>query len=179
MPAMRRQHFNPIARPYAPTRRRGSLALLPLLAFRADVGRALACNLGSPPPPTIPARLPTSTPQATIGISTLVPLALPAGVEAEAPADPGVEALLRQVDTDQLMLYVNTLQGFETRHVNSSQNSTTRGIGAARQYLSTCYLVQRPVAGPPDRGSIPLPSPGGHGTLQHNVVAICAWPSAV
>jgi len=175
---MRRRRWKPIARPYYPQPRRRrpfGVLLLPLaVPALLLIASALACNVSAPPPPTIPARLPTSTPQATIGISTLVPLALPAGVQAEAPADPGVEALLRQVDTDQLMLHVATLQGFETRHVNSTQTSSTRGIGAARQYIHDMLLSYN------DRSQGRLTvwehpftlTWGEMETLQHNEVAI-------
>lgn len=95
----------------------------------------LACNLSSPPPPTVPPRLPTSTPQATIGISTQVPIALPGGIEAEAPIDPGLDVLLQQIDAGRLMQHTRAMYEFETRYVNSTQTSATRGIGAARQYI--------------------------------------------
>jgi hypothetical protein len=96
---------------------------------------ALACNLAGPPPPTVPPRLPTSTPQATIGISTQVPIELPGGIQAEAPIAPDINVLLGQVDAARLMVHVQALYDFETRYVNSTQNSATRGIGAARQYI--------------------------------------------
>ncbi len=100
---------------------------------------ALACNLTGPPPPTLPPRLPTSTPQATIGISTQVPLILPTGVGAEAPTDPGIDALLRQVDSERLMAHVRALYEVNSRHVNSAQDSPTQGIGAARRYIKQTF----------------------------------------
>ncbi|MFC1959069.1 M20/M25/M40 family metallo-hydrolase [Chloroflexota bacterium] len=109
--------------------------LLPIIVLISLLLSTLACNLTSPPPPTVPPRLPTSTPQAPIGISTLPPLELPTGLPADVPAAPSVEALLQQVDTSQLMQHVQTLAGFETRYVNSTLSNPTRGIGAARQYI--------------------------------------------
>lgn len=108
---------------------------LPLLVLISLLLSTLACNLTSPPPPTVPPRLPTSTPQAPIGISTLPPLALPTGMPADIPAAPSVEALLQQIDSNLLMQHVQTLAGFETRYVNSTQSNPTRGIGAARTYI--------------------------------------------
>lgn len=110
-------------------------ALTVLIALVMLLVSGLACNLSSAPPPTVPPRLPTSTPQATIGISTQVPIELPGGIEAEAPIDPGLDALLQQVDSSRLMQHASTMYEFETRYVNSTQTSPTRGIGAARQYI--------------------------------------------
>ncbi|GAB4575487.1 MAG: M20/M25/M40 family metallo-hydrolase [Anaerolineae bacterium] len=101
---------------------------------------ALACNLSSTPPPTVPPRLPTSTPQATIGISTQVPIALPGSVESEAPLDPGLDALLRQIDPGRLMKHVEAMYSVETRYINSTQTSPNRGIGAARKYIHDAFV---------------------------------------
>lgn len=138
---------------------------------------ALACNLASPPPPTIPPRLPTGTPQATIGISTLVPIALPEGVQGEeAPAAPDVDALLRQVDSDRLMLTVQTLQNFQTRHVNSAQDNDSRGIGAARRFIFNAFQSYNDAS----QGRLTVWEHaftlnwGELETLQKNVVAILA-----
>ncbi len=99
----------------------------------------MACNLSSPPPPTVPPRLPTSTPQAPLGISTQAPIALPTGIPAEAPTDPGIDGLLRQVDPARLMQHARTLAEFDTRYVNSAQTNSARGIGAARQYIRDTF----------------------------------------
>src|SRR5690606_39065660 len=40
-----------------------------------------------------------------------------------------------QVNPDRMMRDIQALVSFHTRHVNSSQTSTNRGIGAAREYL--------------------------------------------
>lgn len=44
--------------------------------------------------------------------------------------------LRAQVDGNRMMADIYSLEGFFTRHVNSSQTNTGRGIGAARSYLS-------------------------------------------
>ncbi|MBN1966669.1 MAG: M20/M25/M40 family metallo-hydrolase, partial [Anaerolineae bacterium] len=127
--------MNTHASSHRPTR--SAAAVLIVLAALA-LG-TLACNLSSPPPPTLPPRQPTPTPQSTLGISTQVPLALPSGVQAQAPADPGVEALLRQVDPQRLMQHVTALYNVGSRYVNSAQNSSTFGIGAARDYIESTF----------------------------------------
>ena len=106
----------------------------------------MACNLTGTPPPTVPPRLPTSTPQATIGISTQVPLILPTGVGQEAPSDPGIDAILRQVDSERLMQHTQTLYNFNTRYVNSSHSSDTQGIGAAKTYIKSTFESYAPLS---------------------------------
>jgi hypothetical protein len=110
-----------------------------ILVFVALLLNTLACNLTGSPPPTLPPRLPTNTPQATIGITTQVPLALPTGVASAAPPDPGIDALLHQVDPERLMDHTRALYNFQTRHVSSPQDDPTRGIGAARQYIKEVF----------------------------------------
>jgi hypothetical protein len=132
---MNNRHSTPRQRPW-----------LILLLFTAMLFMSmLACNLSSPPPPTVPPRLPTSTPQATLGISTQVPLELPTGIAAEAPSDPGIDTLLAQIDPNRLMDHVRALYGFQTRYINSTQTDPAKGIGAARQYIYdqlTAYSAQ-------------------------------------
>ncbi len=144
-----------------------------LLPFTILMLGVMACNLTGPPPPTVPPRLPTSTPQATIGISTQVPIELPGGIQAEAPTDPGIDTLMRQIDTDRLMQHTRTLYEFESRFVNSTQNSATKGIGAARQYIHDIFASYSAQAG----GRLMVwdhpftLSWEDQETLQHNVVA--------
>ncbi len=144
-----------------------------LIVLAALMLSALACNLSSPPPPTVPPRLPTSTPQATIGISTQVPIALPGGIEAEAPVDPGLDALLAQVDPGRLMQHADTLYRFETRYINSVQTNPVRGIGAARQYIhDTLASFSSLAAGRLTVWNHPFTvNWEGQETLQHNVIA--------
>lgn len=45
--------------------------------------------------------------------------------------------MLAQVDPARIKTIVNKLTNFGTRHTMSTQNSTTRGIGAARDWIAT------------------------------------------
>lgn len=102
---------------------------------------AIACNLSSNPanrPPTLVPAPPGVTPQATIGYAT--PSAngqIPQNnnVPSNNSADVELYNLTSQVQADNLISTVYALEGFYTRHVNSSQTDPNRGIGAARGYL--------------------------------------------
>jgi Peptidase family M28 len=102
----------------------------------------LACNLTTGDPPTIPPRA-SATPPATIGFEqppTLSPEELPtAAVTVVAMVNTGVINLTNQVETDRLMLHVDTLQNLGTRHVNSPYDLPDRGIGAAYRYVSSQF----------------------------------------
>lgn len=98
------------------------------------------CNLGTSPelaaPPTLVVR-PTPTPQPTIGFAPVPDSSLP-GVQVTGVPQPGQQtilSLINRVESDRLMLHIDTLQNFYTRHVNSTQASETRGIGAAANYI--------------------------------------------
>lgn len=97
----------------------------------------LACNLGtSSGPPTL-APLPTNTPPEPLGFVAAGPTGVPGiGSTPVPPADIEIFRLVDQVESDRLMFHINTLQNFQTRHVNSIQTSTTQGIGAARSYIA-------------------------------------------
>lgn len=115
------------------------ISLMPLLLS--------ACNLGSSAgspgdgPPTLAPRA-SATPPPTLGYLGGDPTAAPEtnivpgnfSTPATNP-DVAVYNLLNQVDVEQLMQHVRAMQGFYTRHVNSTQSSSTRGIGAARAYI--------------------------------------------
>jgi peptidase M28-like protein len=63
---------------------------------------------------------------------------LPAAGHAQtAPpdSDPRIEKLVAAVSEDRLKMIVETLAGFHTRNTLSDTESTTRGIGAARQWI--------------------------------------------
>ena len=98
---------------------------------------ALACNLsGTNAPPTIVPR-PTMTPPPTIGYATLSPEELPQeAVTRVASIDAGLVNLTNQIESDRLMLHVDSLVGFGTRHVNSAYNRADWGIGAAANYVT-------------------------------------------
>ncbi len=99
----------------------------------------LACTLApSSAPPTLSPRT-SATPPPTIGYATIAPADLPADASPAATTvaqpDPGLNAVMQQVESDRLMSHVRTLQGFYTRHVNSPQDREDRGIGAAKRYI--------------------------------------------
>ena len=63
-----------------------------------------------------------------------------AAARAQAPAirpdaDPRIQALVAAISTERLKALDTTLVGFGTRNTLSNQTSTTRGIGAARQWI--------------------------------------------
>lgn len=99
----------------------------------------LACNLGtSSGPPTL-APLLSHTPIPTLGYVAAGPTGVPGVGDTTTnvvSTDVEIFRLLDQVESDRLMFHVNTLQGFQTRHVNSLQTSSTQGIGAARAYIA-------------------------------------------
>lgn len=148
-----------------------SIVLIPFVIL---ILSAMACNLSSPPPPTVPPRLSTSTPQATIGISTQVPIALPTGVGELAPSDPSIDALLQQVNTANMMKIIEDLVSFDTRHVNSTRSDGLHGIEAAREYIYETFQSYNPLA----QGRLTVwqhpftMTWGEQETLQHNVAAI-------
>jgi hypothetical protein len=97
---------------------------------------ALACNLSdSPAVPTLMLRA-SPTPPPTIGYATLSPQELP---QQDVTAAPRTEALMlslmNQVQTDRLMIHVQSLVNMGTRHILSPANVADRGIGAARNYV--------------------------------------------
>ena len=110
---------------------------------------ALACNLTSPPSaPTIAPRA-SATPPPTIGYSTLSPEELPqVAATSIASADADLLNLANQIDTDRLMLHVDTLQNFGTRHVNSDYNRSDWEL--ARQSVTSATSSIRFRASPMD-----------------------------
>ena len=62
--------------------------------------------------------------------------AAPARAQTIAPdADPRIEALVAAVSEARIKTLVETLAGFHTRNTLSDTTSSTRGIGAARQWI--------------------------------------------
>lgn len=49
--------------------------------------------------------------------------------------DPEIEQMVREVSTDSLQAYINTLVSFGTRNTLSTQKDPKRGIGAARNWV--------------------------------------------
>lgn len=104
----------------------------------------MACNLGSSDPSTPPTLVPrpSTTPPATLGYSGSGAQATIMPADINTPiADPAreVTALLNAVEADRLMVHVEILQNFYTRHVNSVTTDPTRGIGAARTYIQNQF----------------------------------------
>lgn len=100
----------------------------------------LACNLGSAPttqPPTLVPQV-TQAPVATLGYDGTgqQPLLEPSNMTTPiANVDVELFNLIDQIDVGRLRSHVEMLQGFTTRHVNSSKSRDDYGIGAARSYI--------------------------------------------
>ena len=144
----------------------------------------VACNLGttgSAPPPTIVPRA-SATPPPTLGFNGNAPQTSASGGvqpgDVSTPAtniDVEMYALMQQVDVERLMAHVQTLQDFHTRHVNSTQTSSTRGIGAARTYIQEQFEIVRQQA--PFGNFTVQPQPfdmtyNGIPTQQHNIIGV-------
>lgn len=98
----------------------------------------LACNLSSEPPPTVVPRA-TATPPPTLGAATLAPNDLPQVPTIAAVTNFELLNLLNQVESDRLMIHINSLENFGTRHVNSPTDRTDYGIGAAYNYIRSQF----------------------------------------
>ena len=138
----------------------------------------VACNLGTSDnaPPTLAPRA-TLTPVATLGYVAAGPVRIPGfGATVGPPsADDALARLLDQVESDRLMSHIRTLQDFGTRHVNSSQISSSQGIGAARAYLSGQFETYRQASnGGLYTFELPFESvtADAERRLQHNLVAV-------
>ncbi|MCU0465969.1 MAG: M20/M25/M40 family metallo-hydrolase [Anaerolineae bacterium] len=104
------------------------------------VAALTGCNLTSDdaPPTLMPQARITDEPLPTLGYSTPVPgqeATATSSVVSAAPVGAQLYALLNEVSQDRLYNHVARLQGFYTRHVNSSQTSETEGVGAAARWL--------------------------------------------
>jgi hypothetical protein len=99
---------------------------------------ALACNLSSDArPPTIAPRA-TNTPPPTIGYATLPPNQLPPQATVmpqQSQTQTTLLNLINQVAADRLSMHIAAMQGFYTRHANSTQSDPARGVGAAANYI--------------------------------------------
>ncbi|MFN8060240.1 MAG: M20/M25/M40 family metallo-hydrolase [Vicinamibacterales bacterium] len=69
------------------------------------------------------------------GICLLVALPASAQIQPAPDADPRITALVTAVSEDRLRQLVATLASFGTRESMSQSTSTTRGVGAARQWI--------------------------------------------
>ena len=59
----------------------------------------------------------------------------PPAAASRPSADPRIEALVAAISVDRLKALDTTLVGFGTRNTLSNATSTTRGVGAARQWI--------------------------------------------
>ena len=121
--------------------------LLLLLAWFGLV--AIACNMTSTPPPTLPPREDANnlTPMATLGYSTPLPGTEAQPTQSGGQAGPGVDLalyhLLSEVDSDRMVMHIDRLVSFHTRHVNSPTNRLDYGVGAAFNYIMDQFrLIQ-------------------------------------
>ncbi len=137
----------------------------------------VACNLGTSEnaPPTL-APLATRTPPPTLGYVAAGPARVRGiGLTPAAPADVEIFRILDQVESDRLMTHIRTLQDFHTRHVNSTQDSSDQGIGAARAYISGQFETYRQASsGNLYTFDLPFESvtSDGERRAQHNLVAV-------
>ncbi len=98
------------------------------------------CNLGTngSQPATLVPRA-SATPVPTLGYSGGAPddSNVNAGGVGTPVENVGVTLynMVEQIDADRLMAHVQVLEGFYTRHVNSTQTSASQGIGAAKNYI--------------------------------------------
>ena len=72
---------------------------------------------------------------AVISAMMLVSTLAAIGVSSAQEIDPRITQLVSGISEDRLSTILRTLQGFETRSSMSSLDSTTRGAGAAREWI--------------------------------------------
>ena len=98
-----------------------------------------ACSLLSPQQgPVIPTPPPTVS-SGSVNFSDLQLITDP--VSSITPAvDPEIEALVNAVSEQQLVAYVQTLEGFGTRNTFSETQRDDFGIGAARRWIHDEFL---------------------------------------
>jgi hypothetical protein len=84
----------------------------------------------------------TEAPLPTLGYSTLVPEAngIPAPTPIAQVSGAQLYTLLSQITSTNLLDTIQTLQNFQTRHINSRQDSPTVGVGAAQAWLYNEFL---------------------------------------
>lgn len=140
---------------------------------------AIACNIAStsePPVATIVPQPEEDIAMPTLGVSTQSPDQQASGdiPTAAPPTGAYLYSTLNEVDANRMMNHIAMLQGFTTRHVNSTQASDTAGVGAAFKYISREFeKIQEESRG----NFMVFPHPfrafyNGVETGQHNVVGI-------
>jgi hypothetical protein len=105
----------------------------------------LACSLGAQeaPPTLLPRKTDIPTPQPPLSYATPqggnVPNQSTQGAPQQTSVDIELFNLMNRIESERLMAHINALVGFHTRHVNSSTQSLTRGVGAAANYISETF----------------------------------------
>src|SRR5687768_5351350 len=147
------------------------LALLSLIAAFGLAGCYLVEDSG---PATLQPRPQfTEAPLPTLGYSTLVPQV--GGTSAPTPiamvSGAQLHTLLNQITSSNLVNTVQTLQNFQTRHINSRQDSPTVGVGAAQTWLYNEFLdIQQESRGNFQAFAHPfIARSGGRETTQYNI----------
>ena len=115
----------------------------------------MACNLGTAPSgnaiPTLPPSA-SATPPPTLGYNGSGNQQVTGNINVDGVQTPVADVsiqlynLMQQVDAERLMTHVRNLEGFGTRHINSSTSSPTQGIGAARNYIYNQFAEMRQTA---------------------------------
>ena len=94
-----------------------------------------ACSLLEPPPaPSIPTPRPTPLPFDLQFIGSEIPVLDPVN-DLFPSVDSDITFLVESVSNQNLMAYVQTLEGFGTRNTFSDTTRDDFGIGAARRWL--------------------------------------------
>lgn len=100
---------------------------------------SLACSLlAAPPRPEIPT--PPSTPIGGAVTLADLPLVQNPSSSVVLTIDPDIEALMNAVSQQSLLAYVQTLEGFRTRHTFSETQRDDIGVGAARRWIYEEFL---------------------------------------
>lgn len=105
----------------------------------------LACSLGAQeaPPTLLPRKTEVPTPQPPLSYATpqggTVPDQSTQGAPQQTTVDVELYNLMNRIESDRLMVHINALVGFHTRHVNSTSQSLTQGVGAAATYISDTF----------------------------------------
>src|SRR5499426_2041221 len=93
--------------------------------------RGSSLFVGATPDASIPAMK-----RLSVAAVVFVALSMPGHAQTITPdADPRIVALVGAVSETRIKSLVETLAGFHTRNTLSDTTSTTRGIGAARQWI--------------------------------------------
>ena len=90
--------------------------------------------LGDPPQPVIPTPIPTAPPIPDLPINSGVQVTDPVS-DIVPGIDPEISTLINAVSQQQLMAYVQTLEGFGTRNSYSAVDRDDYGIGAAKRWI--------------------------------------------